>query len=515
MNQFIKCCGICILSLAVAISGCKKIDPEVTSLDVSRLFSPINLDARVINKTSLRLTWKQVAKATTYDVEVFENGDLDFSGTPVKSVADVAIDQLPLTITGFSGETKYSVRVRAVGKDINESKWVSTTFTTDAEQLFKPVDVADLEATAVTLRWTPGETVTQISLNPGNISHNITPEEAAAGAATVTGLAGETSYTAKIMNGNIVRGTIAFTTLINLGGATQVNPGDDLSAILASAEDGAVLALMPGEYTGSSLNIEKSVSIIGARPAEKPVLKGTIVHVKTGAALSLKDLVLDGTGSDGNQALVYDDEGNNGALVVENCEITNYVKGLMYVNKATKIASVEFKNNIIHDIECNGGDFIDFRQGIASTFTFTDNTVYNSALARDFFRMDAGGSSNFPGVTSIINITNNTFNKISDGSNRRVLYIRLANHEINFSKNILSNTQGYYTNQSSTTIKTMADNNYFNAPNFTGSTTSGSQNDTGAFTTMDPGYANAAGGDFTISNDELKFKQIGDRRWIK
>lgn len=515
MNNIFKSTGTFLVFSALIIAGCTKIHPEATSLDVSRLFSPINLDARVINKTSMRLTWKEVAKATSYDVELFANGDGDFSGTPEESLSGVTYDQLPLVVSGLSGETEYSVRVRAVGESISESKWVTAMFTTEAEQLFQQVDISDIEATVVTLRWTPGEKVTQLILTPGNITHDITPQEAADGFATVTGLLGETAYTAKIMNDAKVRGTISFTTLIDLGGALQVNPGDDLAAILASADDGAVLALMPGEYNISSLTIDKSVSIKGARPAEKPVLKTTIIHVKRGAALTLKDLVLDGTGSDGNQSIVYDDEGNNGALSVEDCEILNYTKGLLYVNKATRIASVDFRNNIIHDIESNGGDFIDFRQGIAEKFNFTNNTVYNSALSRDLFRMDAGGSSNFPAVNSIITISNNTFYKVSDASNRRVLYIRLTNHEITFTKNILANTQGYYTNQSSTNIKAMSENNYFNAPNFTGSTTNGSQNDTGSYTTFDPGFANAANGDFTLSNEELKFKQIGDPRWIR
>lgn len=461
------------------------------------------------------MTWKEVAKATSYDVELFANGNLDFSGTPETSLSDITYDQLPLQIPGLSGETKYSVRVKAVGADLSDSKWVSATFTTDAEQLFQPVNVADLEATAVTLRWAAGETVTQLVLSPGNITHNITSEEATAGIATVTDLTGETAYTAKIMNGAKVRGSVSFTTLIDLDGATQVNPEDDLSAILAAAADGAVLALMPGNYTVPSLNINKSVSIKGARPAEKPVLKSTILHVKAGASLTLKDLVLNGAGSDGNQTIVYDEDGNNGVLSVDNCTILNYTKGLIYVNKATSLDLVEFKNNLIYNIECNGGDFIDFRNGIAKAFNFTDNTIYNSALARDFFRMDAGGSTNFPAVNSIITISNNTFNKIADGTSSRVLYIRLANQEITFTKNILANIQGYYTNQSSTKIKTMSGNNYFNAPNFTGSTTSGAQNDNGAYTTLDPGFANPANGDFTISNADLKFNQIGDRNWIK
>jgi hypothetical protein len=515
MTKFIKY-SACILSIfLITIAGCTKIDPEITTVNVSRLFSPVGLDARVVNKTSIRLTWDEVRNATSYDIELFDNGNLDFSGTPQKSVTGVTFDQLPFTITELDGETDYSVRVKAVGDSIDDSKWVTATFKTDAEQIFLPVDVADIEATGVVLKWTPGLAVTQIVLTPGDITHDITPDEAAAGAAEITGLTGETDYTAKISNGAKVRGTITFTTLIDLGGATQVNPGDDLAAILAAAADGDVLALMPGEYTVPELSIDKSISIKGARPADKPVLISTILHVKTGAALSLKDLVMDGTGSSGDQALVYDDDGNNGALSIEDCEIKNYTKGVIYVNKATNLASVLFKGNIIHDIECNGGDFIDFRKGLTPSFTFMNNTVYNSALSRDLFRMDSGGSDNFPGVKSVITISNNTFNKVCDNTGKRILYIRLGDNEITFTKNIIANTQGYYTNQSSTTIKTMSDNNYFNAPNFTASTNSGAQNDTGTYTTLDPGFANPDNGDFTISNDELKFQQIGDPRWIK
>ena len=174
-----------------------------------------------------------------------------------------------------------------------------------------------------------------------------------------------------------------------------------------------------------------------------------------------------------------------------------------------------FKGNIIFNIECNGGDFIDFRTGLATTFDFINNTVYNSALARNFFRMDAGGSTNFPGIKSVITINNNTFNNICNGSSRRVLYIRLPSHEITFNKNILSNTDGYYTNQAATTIKEMSKNNYFNAPNFTGSTVSGSKNDTGDFTKLDPGYANPGAGIFTVSNIDLKSAGVGDPRWLQ
>lgn len=514
MNKILKYAAGVLSIFLVVLSGCTKLPTEITSVDVSRLFSPIGLETRVVNKTSVRLTWNEVRDATSYDVELFDNGNLDFSGIPQKTVSGVTFDQLPLVVPDLDGATNYSVRVKANGENIEGSKWVGATFKTDPEQIFQSVDLADIQATTVTLRWTASGNVTQIVLNPGNITHAITPEEITAGAAKVTGLTGETSYTANILNGTKVRGTITFTTLLDLGDATQVNPGDDLAAILAAAASGDVLALMPGDYTFPELTIDKSISIKGAKPTDKPVLKSTIIHVKTGAALSLKDLILDGTGSTGDQAIVYDDDGTNGALVVEDCEMKNYTKGLMYVNKTVNIESVLFKGNIIHDIECNGGDFIDFRKGLSPTFNFMNNTVYNSAIARDLFRMDSGGSTAFPGVNSVITISNNTFYKVSDNSGKRVLYIRLANNEITFTKNILANTQGYYTNQSATNIKTMSNNNYWNAPNFTASATSGAQNDTGTYTTDDPGFANADGGNFTLGNEELKFQQIGDPRWI-
>ncbi len=511
-----KIIRLCSCTALLAAGSCSdNILSELTSLEVSRLFSPVGLEARVVDQTSARLTWQAVGQAQTYDVEFFANGNQDFSGTPQKTVTGVTFEQLPLIVPGLDGETAYSVRVKAVGPDIDDSKWVSATFTTDAEQIFRPVDPDELTATSVTLRWPAGQTATSIVLSPGGITHTITAEEIAAGATVIGGLTGETTYTARLMNGTRTRGTVTFTTLIDLGGAIAVTPEDDLMALLAAAGDGDVFALLPGEYTiNDDITISKSIGIKGARPSDKPVLKGVIFRPSAGASLELSDLLLDGTGSkDGNQTVIYA-AGTFGALKISNSVIHSYIKGILYVNNATHIESVIYSGNIIYDIECNGGDFIDLRNGIATTFDFMNNTVYNSALARDFFRMDGGGSTNFPGIKSIITIQNNTFNNVSNGNSRRMLYIRLASHEIRFNRNILANTEGYYSNQGATTITQMTGNNYHNAPNFTGSTQSNAKNDTGPYTTFNPGFPNAAGGDFRVNHEELKLNGIGDPRWI-
>ena len=511
LSVLILCCA------SLLLAGCSKtVNDEITSLNFSRLMSPSGVTAVVVNRTSVRLNWNKVTKAQGYAIEFFNNGTMDFSGTPVRTVNNVAPDAMPYTVPGLMGETTYSVRIKAVGEGVDDSKWSAATFTTDAEQIFLPVDPNDIQAKQVTLRWQAGQTATQIVLQPGNITHTVTPSEIANGVAIITGLTPETAYTAKLLSGVSTRGTATFSTLIDLGGAIQVNPGDDLTAILQAANAGDVFALMPGEYIAQDIAITKSIAIKGARPANKPVLKGTIFRISDNAGLELKDLILDGTGAlNDNQAIIYAAGSVFAPLSIEDCTNKNYVKGIIYVNSATRISSVVYKGNIIQDIQCNGGDFIDFRNGLADKFDFIINTVSNSATARDFFRMDAGGTTNFPGVRSVITINNNTFYNICQGTSNRVLYIRLANgsHEIKFNKNIIAGSNGQFTNQSATNVTERGNNNYFQAPNYY--STSVTNSDRGVYTTLDPGFANPATGNFTVSNIELKAAGIGDPRWVQ
>lgn len=510
--------SLCLAGL-IGFSGCKDGSvEEITTLQTIQMFSPTGLSSVITNKTNVELNWKAVNGATSYTIEVFETAD--FSGTPFKSISNVKFTQLPYTVTGLSGETSYAIRVKAVGPEIADSKWVTASVKTDPEQIFLPVNAAKLTATSVTLNFPAGQTATTITLTPGAISRAVTPAEIAAGEIVLTGLTGETAYTAKLMNGTKTRGTLTFTTLLDLGGATAVYPTDNLATLMTNAAAGTVFALFPGTYNiNADVTVTKSISIKGARPTDKPIINGMIVRLRSNAGFGLKDVVLDGTGSlGGNQAIIYDEASDNayGNLTVENSVIKNYIKGLVYINLKTLIESVTFKGNLISNIECNQGDFIDFRNGIAKTLLFTENTTYNSCLARDFIRMDAGGSTNFPTVTAIVTVSNNTLNGITNGAGNRILYIRLAKHEIYFTKNIVANSGGILTNQASTQIvaANFSGNNYFSAPTYiSGSVTSGAKYDGGSPTTFDPGFTAPATGNFTISNATLKANSIGDPRW--
>lgn len=485
------------------------IAPEITEIDSSRLFSPTKLEAVISNQTSVRIKWDEVKKADSYNLRIFEGENTE--GTPVREIKDLKMLHLPYTVSGLEGETDYLLSVQAVASGYEDSKWTNLAFTTGKEQIFYPVDLNEVEATQVTLRWPAGETATTIVLTPGDITYTVTQSDIAAGMAKITGLTPETAYTASLMNGKKTRGTATFTTTLDIGNATLVKPEDNLAELIAGADKDQVFALMPGDYVvDANIAITVPVSIKGARPAEKPVIKGAVFRMKEGSGIELRDLTLDATGSDGNQMIVYDDDSANEyeAATIENCTISNYVKGIFYVNKKALIKSVSFNGNYIYDVECNGGDFIDFRSGIARTFTFKNNTVNNCAWARDFFRMDSGGANNFTSVTSAITISNNTLNNVSNGSNRRILYIRLGEQgQITFTHNVISNTEGYYTNQSTTNIVKMEKNNYFNASGFYSSAVEKAYNDAlGNYTSLDPGYKDG----FTITNEDLIRENIGN-----
>ena len=193
-NKFKNIALICGVSLMAFAASCSDLDDEIKSSSYDRLFSPTAVEARVQNKTNVRLGWTKVLGADSYVIELFANDSLQFEGSPVTTYNEVTDN--PYTITGLDGETQYSARLKAVGEKISESKWTGVFFKTDAEQILQSVPEEDLTAFSVTLRWPAGATATEIILNPGNIRHTVTAAEITAGAATIEDLLSETTYTA-------------------------------------------------------------------------------------------------------------------------------------------------------------------------------------------------------------------------------------------------------------------------------------------------------------------------------
>ena len=530
MNKYIWMLGLATMALTTA---CEDQSEQIAEVEYNRLFSPINLEARVVNEVNVRLTWSPVAGATSYTVEVYQNADqsidvdaldasavMTFDGSPVKSISGLTNADIPYVVTKLEGETVYTAAIQAMGEGISESKKSGIMFKTDAEQILQAVGADDLAATQVTLRWEAGEKATNILLTPGDINYTVTADDIAAGAATISGLTPETKYTAKLMNGSKTRGSISFETLIDLGGAVAVYPEDDFVTMLTTAEAGTVFALFPGTYTVASetgvgaLTIGSNIEIKAVRPNDRPILN-TRFKLQGGASLALKQVVVDGTGTDGGQAFEYVEATEYKSLIIDDCEVKNYTKGFYYVNVAATIDEITVNNCNIHGIECDGGDMFDCRAGAIKAINLTNNTIWNSCAARDFVRFD-DKSSDFPGITPVITIDHCTLDGVSNNSSRRLLYVRFKGNSVVFTNNMVSNMpecgRGFSDN-ANTGVPTFGNNNYYNTINLVSDTSAKGKFFDADGTTLDPGYKDAANGDFTLSNEDLIYNKVGDPRW--
>ncbi len=510
------------LLLLLTVSGCESYTTDVIDeLLVSRAFSPLDLKAFVRNQTNVELNWTTRDDADHYVVE-FSADDETFSS--IFKTVNVLATELPVTIA-LEGETKYSIRVKAVSsKGLEDSKWSIVTATTLSEQIFTSIVNGDILANEATLRWTPNSTVTQITLSPGDITHVITAQEKIAGVATITGLTGETSYTATLLNGTKKRGILSFTTAVDVVGKTVVKPTDDLSQKIANAASGDILVLEPGDYTvySGEVVLNKSITIRGQYTYDKPLL-----HVKfklsSGLAnLSLIDLDISGKDAQGivltdAYAISLGDANTTyGDILVSGCKVHDFDRSLVYGSvSGSKLNSFTVENTIVKNVNITAGaDFIDFRSAYVGAINLKNSTFDSCSIGRDFVRVDAAAGFTATGLTTNILIDGCTlYNVSSNVAGKRILYVRFVSNAITVKNSIFANTIAIYSNQATTSSPVFLNNNYFGADGLI--TTNTKYDSSTSFTTLDPGFANAATGDFTISNQTLKDNNIGDPRWIE
>ncbi len=339
--------------------------------------------------------------------------------------------------------------------------------------------------------------------------------EIAAGAATINGLTGETTYTAKLLNGVATRGTITFDTDVDVSGGILINSVAAFNTAVATAADGQLYVFAVGDYdfTGSTVALTKSISIVGPSATQRPTLKNVTFSVRNGAAFKLKNLIIDGGGTL-NSTVTYGTAGNFGDLKIEGSIIRNYAAGILGLTSTSAISvisSVLINNNVFNTFG-TGGEFIDMRASFPDKLNFTNNTLYAQG-AREFMRMDANASAVYPASKVLITVSNNTLYGVATGG-KRLFYVRIpvGNNEIYFTKNIVASTDGLLANQAATNLVTLTGNNYFAAPNMVSSATTGVKVDAGG-TTLDPGFKTPATGDFTLSNATLISNAVGDPRW--
>lgn len=517
--------AVCIGS--VAVTSCSDQD-DINDLVLNRVLSPTNITARISQEVNIIVSWNEMSGATSYEVEVYADSPDYGQRTPDASY----ITTLPqITLANLLGETSYYIRVRAL--DDNDpsraSKWMDIMRTTNPEQNMKKPEASDIQSTAITLSWTAGIEADAIICTPtatgstaATVTYTLTPTDISSGSATITDLVPETTYKATLKLGEKTRGYTNFTTNQDLGSAIKLSPTDNWLSAIQDATAGSKFALTGGQYTlpEAKLQINSNITIAALDPADMPIIN-TCIHINNGASLALYKVVLDGTGTDGSQTLEYKMVGGFGDLTIDGCEIRNYVKGFIYINIAAVPNTIKIENSIIHNIECNGGDFIDSRTGGWNNLSISSSTIYNCASKRDILRADdASGTVSASMITSIDKCT---FYNVGDGdANFRFFYLRFKGNSNTFTNNVVANFNNKrgFANSSATAKPTYSNNYYYNCKNLIsladGNTeTSVTHFDTEGKVLDNNPFAKPDNGDFTITDELYQSYGFGDPRWRK
>ncbi len=502
------------LLLTFIVTSCGYNEDVIEQLSIDREFAPVDLSTYVRTQTSVELNWATDDNIAYYVVE-FSADDPDFNS--ISNTVQVKADELPVTIR-LEGETLYAIRVKGVSsRGLNDSSWVISEAQTLTEQIMLPSELGDIGSQQAILRWEAGLNVTHFILQPGDIRHDITPQEKTDGVATITGLISETDYMVTLYNNAKIRGTAEFTTGIDVGDNTLVLPTDDLFQMIADAAPGDILLLEQGDYTAQigTITLDKSITIQGLRTDFKPLLKVGFSIASGADDVQLIDLDLTGDAPTELQDVVsYSDVGNFNSIVISGCNIHDYNRSFVRGSTTGSILqSLTVENCVVTNILTGGGDFIDFRNSDVLNVSVTNSTFNNCAPGRDFFRLDDAGTSTQTGLTCNVLLENCTLYACSNNSSKRLLYIRFQTNDIIVRNNLITDTdaEGYSDQSRTDDTVTFSNNNYFNASGFI--TTNTVFDNSGTYTELDPGYINAASGDFTITNQTLLDNQVGDPRW--
>lgn len=143
-----------MLGLATAaITSCSDQSEEITSYQLGRNLSPINVEANSVGETEATIRWEASAHATSYNLEIFADDSLTFAGSPAKTITGVT--NTSAKISGLLFDTQYSVRVQAITDNdaSRTSTWQGVYFKTSSKQFLKSPKPAEIADRSVILTW--------------------------------------------------------------------------------------------------------------------------------------------------------------------------------------------------------------------------------------------------------------------------------------------------------------------------------------------------------------------------
>ena len=166
---------------------------------------------------------------------------------------------------------------------------------------------------------------------------------------------------------------------------------------------------------------------------------------------------------------------------------------------------------------CQGKRFVDFQKKKCAIMKFNMNhcTVANSCSGSDFLRFDYNAKAD----GMVINFENNTLYKVN-ATSKGLFYIRSNKagdraFTCNISHNVFANLDAgvFYSQDLKTDNLQFSRNNYWNASSLLANpegVTNGKVYDEERSYNIDPGFKDAAKGDFTITAESLLDNNIGN-----
>lgn len=440
---------------ALGITSCKKDDDK--SFQLSRFFSP-GVITPTAGETSVSLQWRPSLLTegirVEYTVEVAKD-TLFANGAELSKVVSDST-RVIFSDSELDIKVKYFARIKA--NELGETKasnWTySPSFMITGEQIFSAILDTELKDKSVTLRWRSTSMPTKIRLTPTGgtaVDYPIGDADRTNAALEITGLSPNTTYSAEIYQGNLVKGVLSFTTKEPSLYTVELEAGADIAAAVAAAASGDVIGLKAGAYSlPAALEIVgKNISIVSITgdPATTVVNFKQVKLVGTGAGVTLRGIDFNGTANAADYFLNFGGAGGDGNAAdfanvsVENCIVRNVTTSFIRANRGSSagvhtINEIKVSGCMVYNLNASNSGFDCV---LLDRLKFTKVDITNSTFT-DFGRAFISASTTVSGPIPEVNVSGVTLNYFGAGS-RRVLFDANANPvKFTLSNSIVGNT---------------------------------------------------------------------------
>lgn len=531
---------LCTFALSFLFGACED-DKYREELD---LFQPRFVVDPVIEGNSIALVWYKVNDAASYKVELhLDNYYKSLFASYDVSDSQLLIDDIPYATT-------YYIRIKSVASDtLHNSQWATLSAATPPRPPFNAIleriSKADITENTVIVRWQkdPNSPVDSVSVVPTmnkelpTVTRFLTQEEINQGYAEVVGLEKNTLYSVNIYDTTKPRkydkpyNSISFRTAGPSAETIVVNRDDDLSAMLASANDnpdipeGVEYYLPVGSYYKvAPFAIKKGFKLVGTPGGERIQIELT-GNWNIQSDVYIESLEFDNIEFFQNlDAGYFFNSGNSWNLeqiIFFNCTFKHFKRGFWRhqgADKLKRIGRLEMENCMLDEcgghtgpygtfsINSSGADNIE--NAIFTNCTFmrdhygTDNLTQNMRHLFDY------GSSAYP-----INLEYRNITIYDYAYNQRLINISSAvNSNLVFEKVLIASGSGNVYSIASGTATSFADN-YVTTDYLVGPA---SIKGTALGISAKDLFVNPTVGDLTIKdvNSPIVINRVGDTRWL-